>query len=120
MVAHKNPRPIGFGQSPVWFEHHTKNDYLPRAGYYSPGTLMLGDMELGPYIRSLAPKTTKTVKVLKFLSKWGRNAGPFGIVYNIYRLHKGGFKYWMKVRKAAKAVVSYSSISMKLKKLVWH
>lgn len=103
MVAQKNKEPTGLDVN-IWNNPGGINPGM-RPTYTSPrGSLGIEEtMVMKPYINSFVTKTSKSVKVLRFLSKWGRNAGPLGIVYNIYRLHKGGVKYWMKVRKAAKA-----------------
>lgn len=44
----------------------------------------------------------KAVRVLKFISKWGKSASPFNVAYTTYKLHKFGVSYWRDVRKAAK------------------
>ena len=51
----------------------------------------------------MAKGPTKTVRVLKFFSKWGRNVSPFNIAMTYVRLNWSGVSYWMDVRKSAKA-----------------
>ena len=45
----------------------------------------------------------KLVRVLDFVTKWGRNASPFNIAHTYLKLNWSGIKYWNEVSKAAKA-----------------
>ena len=107
MVAYRQPGPLGSVNEPIQFGSAKRGESAfssPRNDFV-PGPAGLKEIRLDSYIKSLlTPKPTKTVKVLKFLTKWGRNASPFNIAYNlIFKLHWTGVSYWMDVRKAAEA-----------------
>jgi hypothetical protein len=109
MTAYRKPGPNGIvDQSDRLLNElvdELSNTHLPPPqNAFVPGPLRIDDMRLKPYIKSLlTPKPSRTMKVLKFLTKWGRNASPFTIAYNlVFQLHWKGFSFWMDVRKAAR------------------
>jgi hypothetical protein len=114
MAASKLPRSLGFDQDE---SAPSRLNSLGRIGVdrapaanRAPAGLRLGagifaspdsDMALGPLIRELTAPKTRLVRVLEFVSKWGRNASPFKIAMTQVRLHWKGVDYWRKVSEAA-------------------
>ena len=107
MVAYRKQGPIGLN-SDLTEINIAKQSSRTYPGMHSSDVSLRGSlgieetMTLKPYINSfVTKKTPRGIKVLKFFTKWGRNASPFTTFYNYYKLNKAGFSFLSDVRKSA-------------------
>jgi len=122
MVAYRKQGPIGLNSTTTEI-NIAKQSSRTYPGAHSTDISLRGSlgieetMILKPYINSFVTKAPKGIKVLKFFTKWGRNASPFTIFYNYYKLNKGGFSFLSDVRKAAEAGKKIINNISKLEKI---